>query len=160
VDVSAVSQKAGTSKLILTDVEVGAVGQSLNQVGPDGKSVKVTKSVTIFLKPAQVEVLNAHAGSKGTVRLALRGQGDRAREESIWSHMFKGGTVAQATPSLGTKNHVVEVVRGSNVERLVFIESSRPGSYKLLETQESPGDRSRGKGRSDSGDRPVTEIGE
>jgi pilus assembly protein CpaB len=160
VDVSAVNQKLGTSKLILTDVEVGAVGQSLNQVGPDGKSVKVTKSVTIFLRPDQVEVLNANAGTKGTIRLALRGHGDRAREESIWSSMFKSGSSAKAASGWGTKNHVVEVVRGSNVERLVFVESSRPGRYKLVETLESPSDRSRGKSRNDYGDRPVTEIGE
>jgi pilus assembly protein CpaB len=160
VDVSAVNQKAGTSKLILTDVEVGAVGQSLNQVGPDGKSVKVSKSVTLFLKPSQVEVLNAHAGSKGTIRLALRGHGDR-EEESVWAQFFKNkGKDTQAASDWKSKNHVVEVVRGADVERLVFIESSHPGRYKLVETQGSSGGRAQAKGRKDSNDRAITEIGE
>jgi pilus assembly protein CpaB len=159
VDVSAVNPKAGTSKLILTDVEVGAVGQSLNQVGPDGKSVKVTKSVTLFLRPNQVEVLNAHAGSKGSIRLALRGHGDRQEEESIWAQIFKNRDKT-ASSGWGNKNHVVEVVRGTEVERLVFVESSGSGRYKLVESQESSNGRSPGKGRRDSSDRARTEIGE
>src|SRR5438874_277337 len=36
---------ANRSRLILPDVEIGAVGQSLNEVQPDGKTVRVTKSV-------------------------------------------------------------------------------------------------------------------
>lgn len=177
VDVSAVNQKAGTSKLILTDVEVGAVGQSMSQVGPDGKSVKVTKSVTLFLRPEQVEVLNAHVGNKGTIRLALRGHGDR-KEESLWAQMFKKMSSAQASSGQARKSHLVEVVRGSDVERLVFIESSRPGRYKLVEAQDSPTGRSQGKGRrssygggmrgsamgelapSESSERAITEVAE
>ncbi|HVP11293.1 MAG TPA: Flp pilus assembly protein CpaB [Phycisphaerae bacterium] len=159
VDVSAVNQKAGTSKLILTDVEVGAVGQSLSQLGPDGKSVKVTKSVTLFLRPEQVEVLNAHAGNKGTIRLALRGHGDR-EEESIWAQMFKKDGGTQASSGWGSKSHLVEVVRGSEVERLVFVESSRPGRYKLVEAEGASGGRTQGRNRKDTAGRAITEIGE
>jgi pilus assembly protein CpaB len=162
VDVSAVCPRGGSSKLILCDAEVGAVGQSLNQLSPDGKSVKVTKSVTLFLKPEQVEILNAHSG-KGLIRLALRGHNDRSGTDSLWSQLFRKAAEQSlpANDARPAKRHVVEVVRGSDVEQLVFIESPQRGRYQLVQDQLPPQQKQKnGKGRRDPSDGPMTEIAE
>ncbi len=163
VDVSAVNPRCSVSKLILTDVEVGAVGQSLSQVGADGKTVKVTKSVTLFLKPDQVEILNAHAGAKGQIRLALRGNSGPAEEMgSVWSQLFgmAGRKPAREAAGSSRKNHVVDVVHGSEVQRLVFAESSRGGRYQLIQVQDASGRLTDGRARGDDGNRAGMEIGE
>lgn len=131
------------SRLILSDVEIGAVGQSLNEVGSDGKTVKVSKSVTLFLKPEQVPVLHA-AASREQISLAMRGDGEKG--ESFWSKLFKKDeapamdeeeteevvkpkrpkeepvqvAVAPTLPPI--KTHVVEVLQGSKLERVYFDE--------------------------------------
>lgn len=167
VDVSAVNSKAGLSKLILSDVEVGAVGQSLNQIAADGKTVKITKSVTLFLKPEQVEILNAHAGAKGQIRLALRGHRDPDRADSFWSQLLgKAAENAAAMRTLSPENnlsprsHIVEVVRGSETQRLVFVESSDHGHYRLVSDENPPVKHSGGKSPGDAGGQAHTEMSE
>lgn len=164
VDVSAVNARCGISKLILTDVEVGAVGQSLSQISPDGKTVKVTKSVTLFLKPDEVEVLHANAGSKGQIRLALRGQGEPAADGgSFLSQLLSKGlqrSAARAATDVEQKNHLVEVVRGSDVQWLVFAESSRTGRYQLIQMQDASGRPTDEAARGGDRARANTEISE
>jgi len=165
VDVSAVNARCGISKLILTDVEVGAVGQSLSQIGADGKTVKVTKSVTLFLKPDQVEILNANAGTKGAIRLALRGHGEPAGDgrsflSQLLSKMPSREVAAREEPQVLQRNHVVEVVRGSDVERLVFAESAQAGVYQLIDTGDALGSSKDGKSPGKDRNRVSTEISE
>ena len=171
VDVSATS-RSGSSKLILSNVEIGAVGQSLSQVGPDGKTVRITKSVTLFLQPEQVQILHAHSG-KGKLQLALRGNNRDVPTDSLWSRLLEKATKKSVAPpkvkrepkvvaAPPPKRHVVEVVRGSEVERLVFVESSVTGRYQLasdldqaLSCQPAAQDDT-----DDFDDTPNTEIGE
>lgn len=148
VDVLAGAGRDRSAKLILSDVEVGAVGQSLSEVSKDGRTVRVTKSVTLFLRPEQVEVLHQYAGSgRANLRLALRGNAEPTEEEGepFWSQVLakaidksmeltdfepgKDDVVRLNTP----KRYVVEVVRGSEVEELVFVESDVPGRYVVEE---------------------------
>lgn len=126
------SQEAD-SRLILSNVEVGAVGQSLSQVGPDGKTVNIAKSVTLFLRPEQVQVLNASTGGrgKGKVRLAMRGHGDDP-QDGLLSRMFKDTFKPEPAPveqpvleplpeePAQRRIHIVQVRRGDEVERLEF----------------------------------------
>lgn len=130
VDVSTVDEKTRTSKLIIQDVEVGAVGQSLSEVGTDGKTTRITKSVTLFLEPHEVQVLHAHSG-KGRIRLAMRGpSGD---PESSWSKILANALASAPRPappkdkpkSKASPQRVVEVVRGSDHQTLVFDPSGR-----------------------------------
>ncbi len=129
------SQEAD-SRLILSNVEVGAVGQSLSQVGPDGKTVNIAKSVTLFLRPEQVQVLNAATGGrgKGKVRLAMRGHGDETGDENLFSRLASAWmTQPKPEPIViepqkkpepqAPRLHIVQVRRGEEVERLVFDES-------------------------------------
>lgn len=128
VDVSTVDEKTRTSKLILTDVEVGAVGQSLSEVGSDGKTTRITKSVTLFLEPLEVQTLHAHSG-KGRIRLAMRGAS--SDPEANWSKILANAMATapapRAAPAPKAKPkqrpvalRVVQVVRGSEHETLVF----------------------------------------
>lgn len=133
VDVSTVDEKTRSSKLILTDAEVGAVGQSLSEVGADGKTTRITKSVTLFLEPQEVQVLHAHSG-KGRIRLALRGAaGDPG---SSWSKILANtASIPPAPPPPTVKTerkhvaqqapHIVEVLHGPVLETLVFEASGR-----------------------------------
>lgn len=139
VDVSTVDEKTRTSKLILTDVEVGAVGQSLSEVGSDGKTTRITKSVTLFLEPQEVQSLHAQSG-KGRIRLAMRGPSDDPG--SSWSKILAKALASAPQPApppqAKPKNkpapaRVVEVVRGSDVQTLVFDPSGR-----LLATKMEP----------------------
>ncbi len=169
VDVSAAS-RSGESKLILSNVEIGAVGQSLSQVGPDGKTVRITKSVTLFLQPEQVQILHAHSG-KGKINLALRGNSKDAPTDSLWSRLLdnaRNKDVVLPTPKRKPKvvapqpkRHVVEVVRGSEIEQLVFVEAGA-GHYELASdfdrtfSQQS----SEKEDSDDSDDNANTETGE
>ncbi|MCG8404632.1 MAG: Flp pilus assembly protein CpaB [Phycisphaerales bacterium] len=134
VDVSVVyGRTAAQSKLILENVEVGAVGQSLSRTGPDGKTVRVSKSVTLFLTPEQVQTLNAAGGGgKGKIRLAMRGHSDDPGEgflKRFFSSMERKEEpkpepkpepkVKIKKPVMGDL-HTVELRRGPSVERLVF----------------------------------------
>lgn len=125
VDVSTASDRDNTSKLILSDVEVGAVGQSMSEVGSDGKSTRITKSVTLFLEPHEVQMLNANTGGRTKVRLALRGN-EKDPGESFWTKFMENASnmplpapKPRARPKMRPQ-HVVEVVHGGAVERLVF----------------------------------------
>lgn len=142
VDVySAERDQEGKCRLILSDVEVGAVGQSMSQIGPDGKVAKVAKSVTLFLLPEQVQTLNAAmAQSRGNIRLAMRGT-EADPPESKLAGLFKSllsapknatpaptpepavepVKVARAAPA--KHYHVVDVRRGDEHQKLVFEEN-------------------------------------
>lgn len=151
VDVSTVSERDGVSKLILTNVEIGAVGQSLSEVGSDGKSTRITKSVTLFLQPHEVQILNSHtAGRSQKVRLALRGNNEESGE-SFWTKLFQTSLENQLMPSAPaesvaqapTNKYVVEVLHGDELERLVFddsglVERSGPGSSQNVQVGRYP----------------------
>lgn len=158
VDVSTVSERDGASKLILTDVEVGAVGQSLSEVGSDGKSTRITKSVTLFLEPHEVQVLNAHtAGRSNKVRLALRGNASDPGE-NFWSRLFENSVKQEllmpepkAPPP--RRQHVVEVLHGTELERLVFDDSGlvdRSGAQGSSSVRGRPGIGATGPGSPES----------
>ncbi|MCZ6817003.1 MAG: Flp pilus assembly protein CpaB [Planctomycetota bacterium] len=137
VDVFAVRgnrRNNASSRLILSSIQVGAVGQSMSEVASDGKTVRNMKSVTLFLRPEQVPTLDA-ASTKGAIRLALLGHVESEVEESIWSRMLKRAgefqppapapepapkpvvVAAAPKPRVG---HVVEVLHGTRLQRLVF----------------------------------------
>ncbi len=118
------------SRLILSDVEVGAVGQSMNELSSDGKTVRMTKSVTLFLKPDQVPLLDA-AATRSRIRLALRGQGEERPKGVFWSSLLKKAmeyrpkpVVVAAVPHRKV-GHVVTVINGSRIERLTFDSKGR-----------------------------------
>ncbi len=164
VDVSAVyGNKDTASRLILSNIEVGAVGQSLDRAGPDGRAVQITKSVTLFLTPPQVQVLNAAVGSrKGRIRLALRGYGHEAGP-SFLSQLLKNAMQSRppkvrspkpkAAPApRRPKFHVVEVRRGDQADRLVFDENGglRQGDLAELLSQSNGGGGSSNGGDDDA----------
>lgn len=136
--------RSGQSKLILSDVEIGAVGQSLSEVGKDGKTVRMTKSITLFLTPEQVLVLNSYASvGRKNLRLALRGHQRKLEDpgEPFWSQILAKALEQKIQPAPdeelplpkakpAQKHHVVELVRGSEVERFVFVETGVPGQYR------------------------------
>lgn len=142
VDVySAERDRNGKCRLILSDVEVGAVGQSMSQIGPDGKVAKVSKSVTLFLLPEQVQTLNAAmAQSRGNIRLAMRGTESDPAESKVAGFLknllsappvadtpvtpeptVAPVKVARAAPV--KRYHVVDVRRGDEHQKLVFDEN-------------------------------------
>ena len=166
VDVSAVYGRTDTaSRLILSNIEVGAVGQSLDRTGPDGKAVQITKSVTLFLTPSQVQVLNAAVGSrKGRIRLALRGYGNEPGP-SLLSQMLRNAMRTRAPKARPPKPkavptprrpkfHVVEVRRGEHADRLVFDENGglRQGDFQELMSQ-TKGKRGSSEGDDDTQER-------
>jgi Flp pilus assembly protein CpaB len=125
VDVSAVGRD-GVSKLILSDVEVGAVGQSMSEVGSDGAAVRIAKSVTLFVRPEQVGTLHAYTGNYGKIRLAMRGD-NKDPGDSMWSrvleHMRSPAEQAphDETPKVApTTTHFIDVVRGDDMQRYEF----------------------------------------
>jgi len=138
VDVSAVwtervnNQDHLNSRIILQNVRVGAVGQSLNSTGPDGKSAQLTRSVTLLVKPEDVPKLQM-AALKGAVHLALRngrdegtnawaGAADKALE-ALSSIKFTRQKKPKppAIPAAPPRTSVVEVYRGTQTaERVVF----------------------------------------
>src|SRR5262249_26574769 len=87
VDVSAIlNERANnrdqtSSRIILQNVKVGAVGQSLNSSGPDGKANQLCRSVTLLVKPEEVPKLQM-AASRGMVHLALRNGRDESGDTS------------------------------------------------------------------------------
>lgn len=142
VDVySAERDKEGKSRLILSDVEVGAVGQSMSQMGPDGKVAKVSKSITLFLLPEQVQTLNAAmAQSRGNIRLAMRGHEKDPAESKLagfFKNLMSSPAVAEESEPVQTtvepvklaraaptrNYHVVDVRRGDEHQKLVFDEN-------------------------------------
>lgn len=123
VDLSAVPKDNGPAKLILADVEVGAVGQSMSRVGEDGKTVRMEKSVTLFLQPEEVQVLHGFTGS-GRIRLALRGVA-KDPGDSLWTKLAQKALAAKArtASTFNAKSeqpHVIDVVRGAEYQKLVF----------------------------------------
>jgi pilus assembly protein CpaB len=145
VDVSAVSRGGGPSRLILSDVEVGAVGQSMSRVGEDGKTVRMEKSVTLFIKPEEVQVLHQYTGT-GRIRLALRGSAGEARESAMARFLNKA-LAAIPTPPPPSENrtrlhrgqHVVDLIRGQEYEKIVFESNGVMRRYHVETASLSPG---------------------
>lgn len=144
VDVLAMVDREGTkTRLAVSDVEVGAVGQSMNEVDKDGKTVRVTKSVTLFMTPEDVQLLPS---SRRGIRLALRGNAENPAMNggsSFWDSLMARAKGSKERPAKlsdvpSSVQHVMEVVRGSQVERLVFVKTGRRGGYKLLEASDTP----------------------
>jgi pilus assembly protein CpaB len=143
VDVFEGDDKANTrSKLLISDVEIGAVGQSMSDVDKDGKTVRITKSVTLFLRPDQVELLPA---GKKNLRLALRGNegqvvtnNDRPGMADLLGKALSAMGEAKAKKGKHHKSRkaaprrTLEVVRGDQVEELVFTATTTPGEYQLV----------------------------
>lgn len=165
-------RKGGDAQLILSDVEVGAVGQSLSEVSKDGRTVRMSKSITLFLRPEQVKILHKHAGSgrKG-LRLALRGNSEESEKQgnSFWMNALAnafqqdpGSGDAPEEPTVlasARRRHVVEVVRGRDVERLVFVVSDVAGEYTSAD--DPPSENEWGKrGFDDTDDSPSMEMNE
>lgn len=136
VDVSAVmterlnNQDRTSSRIILQNVKVGAVGQSLNSTGPDGKSVQLSRSVTLLVKPEDVPRIQM-AASRGQVHLALRNGRDDASErlaagaksffDSLKSHRSPPKPAPKHKPAPPPpQQQIVEVYRGTAMERIVF----------------------------------------
>jgi pilus assembly protein CpaB len=133
VDVFAVSP-IGEGKVILTDVEVGAVGQSLSEVGADGKTTHMSKSVTLFLRPEQVQILHANSVGKHKLRLAMRGNSNDPGD-NFWSRLFQKSAQPKAEPTTVhetavPREHVVMLRRGNELERYVFEESGDVLTFK------------------------------
>ena len=123
VDLSAVPKDNGPAKLILSDVEVGAVGQSMSRVSDDGKTVRMEKSVTLFIKPEEVQVLHAYTGS-GRIRLSLRGA-SKDPSESTWLKMAKNALAQKPEPpkkvrKAKSETHIIDLVRGQEYQKVVF----------------------------------------
>jgi len=138
VDVSAVwterveNQDRTNSRIILQNVRVGAVGQSLNSTGPDGKSAQLSRSVTLLVKPEDVPKLQM-AALKGSIQIALRngrhdnttdwsGAADKARDLlAAMKPRPQKKPKPPAIPAAPPKVSVVEVYRGTQTaERLLF----------------------------------------
>lgn len=146
VDVSAVMTEQGSRPgekrvrglIVLQNVEVGAVGQSLTSGESDGKTGKMFRSVTLLLKPEDVPKLQLYM-SRGQIHLAMRngreGSGDGIQEAAGRMKDFLSGLLprrpvekverVEASPAVPqAPAMVVEVYRGSQVERLVFNSSN------------------------------------
>jgi len=137
VDVFALNNRQNSrgqvsSRLVLSNAEVGAVGQSLSKTGPDGKTVSIAKTVTLFLEPEEVQQLNSASGAaKGGLRLALRGPGGDPAD-GFFAQMFKKAMEQNDRPKpkkapkvkklAVARTHVVELRRGQMVEHLKFDE--------------------------------------
>ena len=136
------SQRA-VSRLLLEDVQVGAVGQSIRTVDPDGKTSRLTRSVTLYVRPEDVPALDVAARS--SIRLALRGSSDKNKPartvqsgpsaleqmsallkdlKSLQPKRPPTPVVQKPEPPPPPKPHVVEVYRGEAVERRAFVEAS------------------------------------
>lgn len=154
VDVSTVMRTGRgdtASRLILTNVEVGAVGQSLAKTSSDGKTVQMAKTVTLFLKPEDVQKLNAASGgTKGGLRIALRGHNSDPGESFFAKMMKKMMEKEQKAPkpkkkpevklakAEPIKTHTVELRRGGAVEQLVFDERGGVQRVVLSEAPVAP----------------------
>jgi pilus assembly protein CpaB len=149
VDVFATTHGRGSgsarARRILVGIEVAAVGQSLNEVSPDGKKVRNTKTVTLFLMPNQVPILQT-AERSGAISLALRGT-DHVEElepklpEPKEEPPPRVAAVEPVTPppaasqpdepvvpqTAPPQQHVVEVRYGSRTEKFAFDKPDRPG---------------------------------
>lgn len=172
VDVSAVmterlnNQDRTSSRIILEDVKVGAVGQSLNSTGPDGKSVQLSRSVTLLVKPEDVPRLQM-ATSRGYVHLAMRnGRDDGSERLMAGAKSFLEGLrprhkapkpPPKATP-VPPEQHIVEVYRGTVMERLVFTAN---GDVRRATDEGHPGDLGSGEsGRSGHDELKIPEVPE
>jgi len=144
VDVSAVD-RSGQSRLILSDVEVGAVGQSISEAGPDGKTTQMAKSVTLFVDEDQVQVVHAYTG-QGKIKLALRGNGKDPGEGLLSRLLAKATAPREPAPvrreslvQAPPRYNVVEILRGSELQRVVFDETGACYPYDQYMSRMSAG---------------------
>jgi pilus assembly protein CpaB len=173
VDVSAVmterlnNQDRTSSRIILQNVKVGAVGQSLNSTGPDGKSVQLSRSVTLLVRPEDVPRIQM-AASRGQVHLALRNGRDDTGERLAAGakSFFEGLKPRHKTPPPqkpkaappAPRQHIVEVYRGTVLERLVFSEN---GEVHRASENGRPGDVAPGEsGKPGHDDLKIPEVPE
>lgn len=77
MDVRASNNRSTVSKIVLQNVQVLAIGQTIQAQGTTGASL--ARSVTLMIRPDDVTKLHL-AASKGQLRLALRGQHDALSE--------------------------------------------------------------------------------
>jgi pilus assembly protein CpaB len=139
VDVSAVD-KHGVSRLILSDVEVAAIGQSMSEPSADGKTTQIAKTVTLFVDPEQVQMVHAYTSDRSKIKLALRGDHKDKRGASLWSDLLARAAAPRPAPPRANpepaapREHVMNIVRGTEVQRIVYTEAggnvSRPGPAK------------------------------
>jgi len=91
------------SKIVLQNVEVRAIGQEFHE-REDGKSSlsgKLSRSVTMLVRPDQVERLQL-AASKGKIRLALRGPFDDS--SPMTQGITLAGLLSGPSDALGTNS--------------------------------------------------------
>jgi Flp pilus assembly protein CpaB len=139
--------KSSKPRRILAAVEVAAVGQSLSEVSADGRTVRNTKTVTLFLTPEQVPVLHS-AEQRGAISLALRGNDYGLDikfelpepEEEPAPPAPAVEPVTRQAPPLPTsrpvevvapredqpRHHVVKVRYGSRIEKFSFDQNDEP----------------------------------
>lgn len=143
VDVVAVMQTTGASgrqrgtisKVILDNIEVLAVGQDLGSAGDMGASV--VKSVTLLVRPEDVPKLHL-AGTKGTIKLAMRNQRDYSisgKAQTTDKELFDGA------PGSGSSNsHTPKAMKSSILSRLFRTEpkTEPDATDKTREAPEEP----------------------
>lgn len=127
------------SRLILENVQVGAVGQEISEATKDAKTSKpiVSKTATLYLRPDQVAMLPP----KGRVRLALLGNAGRETSGDgggFWSNVVGGMLGGARTPDVDVNYHETTIVCGDKVERLTYMNLGKPGKYQLVNLNASP----------------------
>ncbi|MCK6485121.1 MAG: Flp pilus assembly protein CpaB [Phycisphaerae bacterium] len=154
------------SKLLLEDVRVAAVGQSTKTMDPDGKTTRLERSVTLFVRPEDVPSLDV--ASRSTIRLALRGgsskgedaekkrEAMRKRFADLVSALTKRpepvqvavvepppAPVAKPQPQPPVeppvRKHTLEIYRGSDVERVVYTGPEFQERVESVARNERPG---------------------
>lgn len=131
---------APRNRLILENIQVGAVGQEISEVAKDAKGAKpvISKTATLYLRPEQVAMLPP----KGRVRLALLGVNGRdasgGENPGFWSSVV-GGLLGGRGSAPDVNYHEVTIVLGSKVERRTYMNLGRPGKYQLVNLNAAPG---------------------
>lgn len=145
------------SKLICEDVQVGAVGQSIKTVDPDGKTTRLTRSVTLYVRPDEIPAIDL--ASRGIIRMVLRGSQDVKKPDA--KRLVRGlgeflGNLASnarsveakpageappvevaALPEPAPQPYRMEVVRGRETQEMLF--SGPESSQQLMNESQSQG---------------------
>ncbi len=98
------------SKVILQDVMVGAVGQSLT--GDTASNANLSRSVTLLVKPEEVAILHL-AATQGKIRLAMRHYEDQgaAAESIARENELDGGTPGKTDPDAGFLSGLAKLLK-------------------------------------------------
>jgi pilus assembly protein CpaB len=102
------------SRVILQDVEVAAVGQSLGNESEEG-GAKVVKSVTLLVKPADVPKLHL-AQTKGKLTFAVRGHRDDSQDGQNASSSESELVDGQNAPEIEVSEPAIQVVKVAQAE--------------------------------------------